>query len=468
MKQIKKRHYVFVLGFIFLWTFIWPSILGAAVPPLINFQGYLTDTDGNPLDGDYSIKFSIYNVSTGGSERWNETQVVNVTDGIYSVQLGVSNSFPSDLFDGNLFLGVKVGTDLEMTPRLPVTSVAFAMKADDADTLDGLDATAFLSSGEGLADVDHNNLLVQGLGSFETAGDEGILYLGDTNSYIKSVHSSGLRLGSWLTGDALAIQQVTGNVGIGTVNPTYGKLHVYTTTGNNAIYGVNNANWGALGTTDAGAEGHHDNGHFGVLGAELYGAKGEHINGNYGILGWSWGVYGYNSTSSTIGALAGVEGAMGKHNSSGNYGQLGRSDYGAYGKHNSSDHWGALGVVGTGVEGRSTSTNVWHTAIYGRNEGAGSGVYGWSQSRHGLVGIANSAYAAIWAKNNSTGPAILAEGGSEGLAGDFRGTVRTGILEITGGSDLSEQFDIRKTIEGLLPQKVTLEFIQRLPLQVWS
>lgn len=444
----------------------------SAVPDHISYQGRLTDDTGTLVpDGAYSITFSLYDASD--TLLWSETQgSVSVSDGLFSVQIGqdpVSNPFPS--FDGEMFLGIKVGSDAEMTPRQALSSVPFAMKADDADTLDGFDSTTFLSSDGGLANLDYNNLLVQGLGSYDASGEEGILYLGDTNSYIKAVHSSGVRIGSWLTGDALAIQQITGNVGIGTVNPTYGKLHVLANGGDNAIYGVNNSNWGALGTTNAGAVGHHDNwnwgalgttdagaegynlnGHFGVLGGELYGAKGENSNGNYGLLGWSWGVYGYNNQSNTIGSLAGVEGAMGQHLNSGNYGQLGRSDYGAYGNHNSSGHWGALGVVGTGVEGRSTSTNEWHNAIYGRNEGEGSGVYGWSQNRFGTVGVTastDSNEAGVWAVNNGAGPGIIATAGSGGYAAKFKGNVAITspttdelIVEIGEGLDYAEGFDV--------------------------
>lgn len=93
----------------------------------------------------------------------------------------------------------------------------------------------------------------------------------------------------------------------------------------------------------------------------------------------------------------------------------------------------------------SSSTDPWAPCVYGRNEGAGDGVYGWSQNRHGTVGVTsstNSAHAGVWAKNNGAGPGILAEGGSGGYAGVFNGWIQTDVVEITGGSDLSERFDI--------------------------
>jgi hypothetical protein len=97
-------------------------------------------------------------------------------------------------------------------------------------------------------------------------------------------------------------------------------------------------------------------------------------------------------------------------------------------------------------------TNPWSPAINGRNEGAGDGVYGWSQSRYGTVGVTYSSdpdLAAIWAKNNGAGVAVLAEAGSAGKAAVFKGNVEvrsatTGatVVELGEGLDYAEGFDI--------------------------
>ena len=125
------------------------------VPHQINYQGYLTDDLGEPLEGDYVMLFSIYDVSTGGTTLWWEEQTVAVANGIFNVQMGqdpTGNPFPTDLFDGQRWLGVAVGLDAEMTPRQPLTSVAFALKAENADTLAGQTIddlnTAFVNIGE--------------------------------------------------------------------------------------------------------------------------------------------------------------------------------------------------------------------------------------------------------------------------------------------------------------------------------
>ena len=106
------------------------------VPHQINFQGYLTDDLGNPLNGEYSMTFAIYNVDTGGSALWGDKLMVFVVNGVYDVILGqLSNEInPTDM-DGELFLGVRVENDAEMTPRQPITATAFALKAAIADTV---------------------------------------------------------------------------------------------------------------------------------------------------------------------------------------------------------------------------------------------------------------------------------------------------------------------------------------------
>lgn len=121
-------------------------VVYASAPQQISHQGYLTDSNGNPvLDGDYLIGFAIYDIQTGGTALWNESQTVTVTNGVYNVILGQpGNLLDSAVFDGDIYLGITVESDSEMTPRKKLTSTAFSLKAakaDDADTLDGLDST---------------------------------------------------------------------------------------------------------------------------------------------------------------------------------------------------------------------------------------------------------------------------------------------------------------------------------------
>ncbi len=112
------------------------------VPSTVGFEGQLASADGSPVaDGDYSITFRLYDVASGGSALWTETQMVTVTDGLYSAQLGSTNPLNATYFEGSRWLGLKVGTDSEMTPRIPISAVPFALNAQQAMGIQGRDVS---------------------------------------------------------------------------------------------------------------------------------------------------------------------------------------------------------------------------------------------------------------------------------------------------------------------------------------
>lgn len=136
------RHRVYILGILSLLIIMTmlaiPSNGFGDVPQQINYQGYLTDDLGSPQDNSYGMVFAIYDVSSGGAALWSESQTVTVVSGIYNVKIGQDpggNPFPTDLFDGQRWLGVTVGADTEMTPRQFLTSVPYAMRAGEADSV---------------------------------------------------------------------------------------------------------------------------------------------------------------------------------------------------------------------------------------------------------------------------------------------------------------------------------------------
>lgn len=128
----------------------------AASTALMSFEGKLTNTDGtNVTDGTFSIRFRIYtdpsadatNSCAANSCKWEETQSsVQVTGGLFQVNLGSTgggSALPGSIdFNGTaLYLGIKVGSDGEMTPRIQLTS---SPQAFNSDLLDGLDSSAFV------------------------------------------------------------------------------------------------------------------------------------------------------------------------------------------------------------------------------------------------------------------------------------------------------------------------------------
>jgi len=104
--------------------------VAAVVSPLLQYQGRLTDpsTGEAVSDGTYSMSFRLYDVASGGTALWTEIKDVSVNGGLFSTVLGDTSALSQALFDGQaLWLGIKVGTDAEATPRQQIVPVAYAL-----------------------------------------------------------------------------------------------------------------------------------------------------------------------------------------------------------------------------------------------------------------------------------------------------------------------------------------------------
>jgi hypothetical protein len=125
---------IFIISLIIL--VVLASLSLAAIPKMINYQGMLTGADGKtPVpNANYPILFSIYNTSSGGSSLWSHTYNVSVTNGLFNVILGDSGAPINLAFDTTYWLGIKVGADLELSPRIRLTSVGYAYRASVADS----------------------------------------------------------------------------------------------------------------------------------------------------------------------------------------------------------------------------------------------------------------------------------------------------------------------------------------------
>ena len=111
--------------------------ISAEVPKVINYQGYLTDDSGNPVAGEsYLVKFIIYDAVSAGTEIWNSGyQPITTTSSLFTYQLGSNVAFPNGIFsDTNRYLGITIGTDTEMSPRIKMSSIAYAYHSLQADS----------------------------------------------------------------------------------------------------------------------------------------------------------------------------------------------------------------------------------------------------------------------------------------------------------------------------------------------
>ncbi|MEK7115918.1 MAG: hypothetical protein AAB879_00815, partial [Patescibacteria group bacterium] len=116
----------------------------ASIPSTFGYQGRLKNTAGTAQTGTFSFTFRMYASTTGGAALWIETQpTVSVDQAAFAVQLGSVTSFPTSLdFNQPIFLTTEVSGDGEMTPRIPINSVAYAMTAGGANALSATPTSA--------------------------------------------------------------------------------------------------------------------------------------------------------------------------------------------------------------------------------------------------------------------------------------------------------------------------------------
>lgn len=113
------------------------SFSWAQIPQTLSFQGVLVNpSDGQAVvDSSYTFIFSIYNVDTGGSALWTETQTLTTSQGQYSAILG--SVFPIDITGSeNYWLGIQVDPSPELG-RVQLTSSAYLLDDDLEDLADG-------------------------------------------------------------------------------------------------------------------------------------------------------------------------------------------------------------------------------------------------------------------------------------------------------------------------------------------
>lgn len=150
-------------------------------PERLTFTGRLVRSDGQPETGTHSLRFVIYDgPSSSAANLWEETRMVTISNGYYTVDLGAVALTPlSSVFTGPIrYLGLSLNQQSEMQPRVAMLSTPYALHATravkafdadratladaattstnatnaaNADTLDTLDSSAFALSGHGHA-----------------------------------------------------------------------------------------------------------------------------------------------------------------------------------------------------------------------------------------------------------------------------------------------------------------------------
>jgi hypothetical protein len=128
------------------------SSCAQGVPHLVKFSGAFKNISGLTTGSVVAAKFVIYGEATGGTPLWQEVQNVQLDQqGHYDLMLGATESegIPQDLFASGepRWLGVQaLLPGQEEQPRVLMVSVPYALEAQNAQTLGGFPASAFLKA----------------------------------------------------------------------------------------------------------------------------------------------------------------------------------------------------------------------------------------------------------------------------------------------------------------------------------
>jgi hypothetical protein len=106
----------------------------APVPSLVNYQGRLTDAEGDPVTGPVNIAVQVFDAAAAGAALYQETVgAVTVENGIYQFTFGAAgDGIGAALAVPEAYLEVAVD-GIPVLPRLRLVAVPYALRAATAD-----------------------------------------------------------------------------------------------------------------------------------------------------------------------------------------------------------------------------------------------------------------------------------------------------------------------------------------------
>jgi hypothetical protein len=209
-----------------LFAIILPIAAAAQIPRTISYQGVLADAAGNPKpDGDYAFIFRLYETSNGGNAIWSETKTLSVKRGLFSSALGDQTAFGANVkFDKPYWLGVQVGNEPELRDRIALGASAYSLNSLKADIADDVAEGRVVKSINALKD----DVTLEGAGGATVTSASGKITIsaaGGSGTGIQGVQNTDNTLdianpnGPTATVNLKSPLILQGNVGLGTNTP---------------------------------------------------------------------------------------------------------------------------------------------------------------------------------------------------------------------------------------------------------
>lgn len=397
--------------FFFTALVIFTGSIMAQIPRIISYQGMLLGSNEQPVpEGQYKLTFKIYNEAN--TLLWTEAHnQVFISGGLFQVFLG-SVSPLNIPFDKPYFLGIQVGSDPELQPRMPVTSSAYAIRAEDADKLMGIFASPMPEPNK-LLPLDATGKFPASVISSGAAGEFIKKNVPDTS---RGTSTSPMVLVSNLgNGDGINARSING-VGLAARSTSSDGLSGWTAaSGKTGVFGHSTEGKGVLGRSDK----------------------------DDGVVGWTGaanksGVFGHTGASTGIG-VTGIADATGA--------------IGMYAYHSVSGNSARLATDSHGLQVSGLSRFVLATGeVSISTPGGNPGLITYASNGHRRDIVFDDLGMRLLTSSSSA-PA------GKGIDIDEQGNVSvTGMvtcssLKLTGGSDIAEPFNVRQS-DGICPGMV--------------
>ncbi len=239
----------------------------ATAPSTISIQGTLTNASDIPITGTRNVTLKIY--SDEDVMLCESTQSVSVNNGLFTTKIETCTT--TDIDGKDLYLGIQVEGDAEMTPRQQITPAPYAMSLIPGAKIIGDVAPPILTvknlSGDGIrVDADDYGLYVGSAGRDGVWVDQAV----DDGFYVSNAGGDGLYVGNAV---------------------------------NYGVYVLSAGVDGVYARSDS------------TTGRGVYGWANTESGINYGVYGRSdspdgYGVYGYNNDTGGIAIMAGGTGII--------------------------------------------------------------------------------------------------------------------------------------------------------------
>jgi hypothetical protein len=456
-----------------------PALHAQAVPTTIPYQGVLTDGAGTPVpDGAYAVQLRLFSAATGGSATYAENHTVTTTGGVFAVALGggtpVTGTWTAVHFNQGWWLETAVG-GTALAPRTALQPSAYARSLTPGARIgapaagSALVAAGVIETTAGGVKYPDGTTQTSAAQAFAlpyaaTASSAGYLFdLTNTNASGRGIQAvatgaygvrgeSASAAGAGITGEATSATGTSYGGFFRAASTSAQAVYAQATAGTGTTYGVRATSASTDGTGVYGSASAASGTTYGVYGT----AGSTSGRGVYGEItattGTNYGVYGLNASSSGRGVYGRASSATG-------------TNYGVQGA--------AQGTTGRGVFGEGSATSGINYGGYFRTlSSSGYGLYAENFSGSGYAarfghavrmdanmefyeGTSTDMRVQIDVDEGNNAPALKLRRNDVTvleLDADHNGNARviTQEVEITGGADLAEHFDVA-ALAGLAP-----------------